>query len=112
MIAEYGDCDENLVIVHDKLDFGHCFLALGVPMGGEYANINSVEELKAMPCWTPETPLRVVTGYTNLAKRWFAEQGFEHVELSTADGALEASPAMGLCDIILDLVSSAARARD
>lgn len=112
MIAEFGDNDENLVIVHDKLDFGQCFLALGIPMGGQYTDINTLEQLKAMPCWTEETPMRVVTGYTNLAKRWFAEQGFEHVELSTADGALEASPAMGLSDIILDLVSTGTTLRE
>ena len=48
---------------------------------------------------------RVVTGYHNIAKRFFAEKGFKHVVLLSADGALEAAPAMGSADIILDLVS-------
>lgn len=42
----------------------------------------------------------------NIARRFFQEQGFEHFELVTADGALEAAPAMGCADIILDLVST------
>ena len=57
-----------------------------------------------MPDWTETTPLRVVTGYHNVARRFFQEQGFEHVVLLSADGALEAAPLMGTADIILDLV--------
>ena len=59
-----------------------------------------------MPDWTETTPLRVVTGYHNIARRYFQEKGFEHVVLLSADGALEAAPLMGTADIILDLVES------
>lgn len=48
----------------------------------------------------------MVTGYVNIAERFFKESGFEHFRLVTADGALEAAPAMGCADIILDLVST------
>lgn len=54
--------------------------------------------------WTETNPLRVVTGYHNIARKFFAGQGFEHVVLLSADGALEAAPLMGTADIILDLV--------
>lgn len=47
-------------------------------------------------------------GYHSIAKRFFDGAGFEHVALLTADGALEAAPAMGCADIILDLVSTGA----
>ena len=57
-----------------------------------------------MPEWTETNPLRVVTGYHNVARKFFSEQGFEHVVLLSADGALEAAPLMGTADIILDLV--------
>lgn len=60
-----------------------------------------------MPEWTETNPLRVVTGYHNVARTFFTEKGFEHVVLLSADGALEAAPLMGTADIILDLVSSA-----
>jgi ATP phosphoribosyltransferase len=62
--------------------------------------------------FSAERPLRVVTAYMNLADQFFKEQGFEHVELSTADGALEAAPAMGAADCILDLVSSGTTLRE
>lgn len=45
-------------------------------------------------------------GYHSIAQLYFAEKGFQHVALLTADGALEAAPAMGCADIILDLVST------
>jgi hypothetical protein len=49
-------------VVHEALGFGHCHLALGVPMGGKFANVTNLDQLRAMDCWTEETPLRVVTG--------------------------------------------------
>lgn len=61
-----------------------------------------------MPDWTETNPLRVVTGYHNVARNFFAQHGFEHVVLLSADGALEAAPLMGTADIILDLVRSVA----
>lgn len=57
-----------------------------------------------MPEWSETNPLRVVTGYHNVARKFFTEKGFEHVVLLSADGALEAAPLMGTADIILDLV--------
>jgi hypothetical protein len=47
--------------VHDALDFGKCHLALGVPMTGKFASIDSLDQLRAMP-WSEDAPLRVVTG--------------------------------------------------
>ena len=45
-------------------------------------------------------------------RRFFQEAGFEHVVLKSADGALEAAPAMGAADIILDLVSTGVTLRE
>lgn len=44
--------------------------------------------------------------------RFFERHGFEHVSLLSADGALEAAPAMGAADIILDLVSTGVTLRE
>ena len=105
MFSELGDDDADLVVVHEALNFGHCHLALGVPSTGRFAGVESIEDLRAMG-WTAEQPLRVVTGYHNVAQRFFCAAGFDHVALLAADGALEAAPAMGCADIILDLVST------
>jgi len=101
--------DEDLVVVHDALGFGQCHLAVAVPQGWD--EVSSLADLKALG-WTAERPLRVVTGYTHIARDFFAAAGLEHVSLSTADGALEAAPAMGSADVILDLVSSGTTLRE
>lgn len=112
MFAELSHGDPDLVVVHDALDFGHCHLGLGVPMGGKFADISTLDQLRNMPEWSESNPLRVVTGYQNVARKFFQEQGFEHVVLLSADGALEAAPLMGSADIILDLVSTGVTLRE
>ncbi|XP_034228925.1 ATP phosphoribosyltransferase 1, chloroplastic-like isoform X2 [Prunus dulcis] len=47
-----------------------------------------------------------VSEYGQLGPKFMKENGLNHVSFSTADGALEAAPAMGIADAILDLVSS------
>jgi ATP phosphoribosyltransferase len=111
MVAEIGDDNEELLIIHDSLGYGRCHLALGVPATGKFAAVNSIDDLKNMG-WSEDKPLRVVTGYHNIAKKYFEKIGMEHVELLSADGALEAAPAMGCADIILDLVSTGVTLRE
>lgn len=105
-VSEYGQGNEDLIIVHDALGYGECHLSLAIPKYGIFENINSLNELAQMPQWTKEKPLRVATGFTYLGPKFVKENGLNHVIFSTADGALEAAPAMGIADAILDLVSS------
>ncbi|KAB2635107.1 ATP phosphoribosyltransferase 2 [Pyrus ussuriensis x Pyrus communis] len=105
-VSEYGEGNEDLIIVHDALDYGDCRLSLAIPKYGIFENINSLKELAQMPQWTKEKPLRVATGFTYLGPKFMKDNGLNHVSFSTADGALEAAPAMGIADAILDLVSS------
>ncbi|KAL3635240.1 ATP phosphoribosyltransferase 2, chloroplastic [Castilleja foliolosa] len=105
-VLEYGQGDGDLIIVHDALDYGDCHLSLAIPKYGIFENINSLDELAKMPQWTPERPLRVATGFTYLGPKFMKENGVNYVTFSVADGALEAAPAMGIADAIVDLVSS------
>ncbi|XVF00601.1 hypothetical protein REPUB_Repub04eG0014700 [Reevesia pubescens] len=105
-VSEYGQGNEDLILVHDALEYGDCRLSLAIPKYGIFENINSLKELAQMPKWTVEKPLRVATGFTYLGPKFMKENGLKHVIFSTADGALEAAPAMGIADAILDLVSS------
>ncbi|KDD75594.1 ATP phosphoribosyltransferase [Helicosporidium sp. ATCC 50920] len=111
MVAELGDGSSELVTVHESLGFGSCRLALGVPSTPRFAGVHALADLRALP-WSPQSPLRVVSGYPALARRFFAAHAFPHVELRSADGALEAAPAMGSADVILDLVSSGVTLRE
>ncbi len=110
MLAEIAYGDDDIVIVHDALGFGGCHLSVAIPQAWD--EINSMRELMALPKWGPSRPLRVVTAYPNVAEQFFKDIGFDHVEISTADGALEAAPAMGAADCILDLVSSGTTLRE
>lgn len=40
MFAELSNDDPDLIVVHDALDFGHCHLGLGVPQGGNFAEVS------------------------------------------------------------------------
>ncbi|KAJ6928029.1 ATP phosphoribosyltransferase 2 [Populus alba x Populus x berolinensis] len=104
--SEYGLGNEDLIIVHDALGYGDCRLSLAIPNHGIFESINSLRELSQMPQWTASKPLRVATGFTHLGPKFMKDNGFVNVTFSTADGALEAAPAMGIADAILDLVSS------
>ncbi|CAG9464577.1 unnamed protein product [Pedinophyceae sp. YPF-701] len=112
MFYEFNRGSKEVIVIHDALGFGKCHLGLGVPTDGKFANVNTIDELLAMDCWGPDSPLRVVTGYQYVAQEFFKQLGFEHVQLCSADGALEAAPKMGYADIILDLVSTGTTLRE
>ncbi|KAL9321514.1 hypothetical protein ACSQ67_013353 [Phaseolus vulgaris] len=132
IVSEHGQCNEDLIIVHEALEYGDCRLSLAIPQYGIFENVNSLEELAKMPHWTEDKPLRVATGFTYLGPKFMNESGLKHVTFSTADGALEAAPAvrdfvcllefvhlkfliikhMGIADAILDLVSSGTTLRE
>lgn len=112
MFHEFAHGNEDLIIIHDSLKYGKCHLGLGVPMKGDFENVHSLSDLKDMG-WSKDNPLKVVTGYHNTAKTFFAENGMaDSVEFLAADGALEAAPYMGCADIILDLVSTGTTLRE
>lgn len=111
-VSEFGQGNEDLIIVHEALGYGDCHLSLAIPQYGIFENINSMRELAEMPQWTADRPLRVATGFAYLGPKFMEENGLKHVMFSTADGALEAAPAMGIADAIVDLVSSGTTLRE
>lgn len=111
-VSEFGQGNEDLIVVHEALEYGDCRLSLAIPKYGIFENVNSIRDLAQMPQWTVGKPLRVATGFTYIGPKFLKENGLEHVSFSTADGALEAAPAMGTADAILDLVSSGTTLRE
>lgn len=111
-VSEFGQGNEDLIFVHDALEYGECHLSIAIPKYGIFENISSMDELAAMPQWTENRPLRIATGFSYLGPKFVKEKGLKHVKFSTADGALEAAPAMGIADAILDLVSSGTTLRE
>ena len=46
MFQEIADGAEDLIVLHDALDFGHCHLGLGIPMGGRFAGVDNLDQLR------------------------------------------------------------------
>ncbi|KAF5955229.1 hypothetical protein HYC85_008085 [Camellia sinensis] len=101
-----GDLDLGIVGLDTVSEYGQ------IPKYGIFENANSMKELAQMSQWTPEKPLRVATGFTYLGPKFMKENGVKHVTFSTADGALEAAPAMGIAEAIVDLVSRGTTLRE
>lgn len=86
IVAESGADVEELV----DLGFGTCRLVVARPedRDGGY-----------------EDGMRVATSFPNLTRRHFEDQGVE-VEVVTVSGAAEATPHIGVADLIVDLTST------
>jgi len=76
-----------------ELDYGHCRLAVAVPMTSTHT---TVEDLAG---------LRVATSHPNAARAYFAGIGVA-VDVIPLSGAVEVAPNLGLADAIVDLVST------
>ena len=102
-----GD-DDEILILHEALRFGHCALTLAVP---EAWPVSTLPELLVYSR-TLQSPLRIATQYPTLTSRFLAQQGLERIHLIAAEGTLEVAPAIGYADMISDLVSSGQTLRD
>ncbi|MCS6985364.1 MAG: ATP phosphoribosyltransferase [Leptospiraceae bacterium] len=78
------------------------FVALCLPFG--YCRL-SVAHKKDDKSWLNLPTIRVATKYPKLASRYFFERGL-YVQIYELYGSVELAPHTGLCDIIVDLVST------
>ena len=108
VVEERRNGDQNLLILHDALNFGNCTLNLAVPEA--WQNVRTVADLAAEAA-ALKRPLRVATKYPVLASRFFGSHNIPHTLIS-AEGTLETAPAIGYADLICDIVSSGQTLRD
>ncbi len=95
--------DGEILVLHERLDFGHCALTLAVP---EEWPAHSVSDLRPAERTSDlQRALRVATQYPRLTSHFLASHGIPHA-LIAAEGTLEVAPAIGYADVIADLVSS------
>lgn len=76
-----------------NLNFGYCSLFAAVPKDSKYKNIKDLDRK------------RVATSYPVSAKNFFKKNKID-VEIVTISGSLEITPALGVADAIVDLVST------
>ncbi len=81
------------------LPFGHCRLVLaGRPE-------------RAQTDWRLAPSLRIATQYPQLTRRFFSERGWS-AEIITLNGSAEIAPALGLADLLVDLVDTGRTLRE
>lgn len=107
LVAEYGGRKSQIVSVHERLAYGECRLAVGIPMA--WSDVTNVSELAIR---SQHQSLRIATKYNNETARFLAQHGISNYRIITMDGALEASTQMGTADCIVDLVSSGVTLRE
>jgi ATP phosphoribosyltransferase len=111
MVVEYRGPDDQVVIIHDALGYGHCHLSVAVPEA--WAEVNSAGDLAALAATRQaHRPLRVVSKYERQTTTFLEKNRIKPYRILHADGALEAAPHMGSADFIIDLVSSGVTLRE
>jgi ATP phosphoribosyltransferase len=107
--AERLDEGNGLLTLLPELGYGHCSLHVIVPEAwGDVRSMADLGDLQA----NEARPLRVATKFPHLAGEYLNRYGLKRFKLIHADGTLEAAPAIGYADIIVDLVSSGTTLRD
>jgi len=110
-VTEYQGNNDEVLVIHEALGFGHCRLSVAVPEAWD--EVNSVDDLARLAASrTGQRPLRVVSKYPRQAQSFLEAHNVTPFHMLHADGALEAAPQMGTADFIVDLVSSGVTLRE
>ena len=95
--ADMGVAGKDLILEHGSNGFYE-------PLDLRIAKCRLMTAEPMVPSSNSDT-LKVATKFTNIAKKYFAEQG-QQVELIKLNGALELAPSLGLADLIVDIVET------
>ena len=95
--ADMGVAGKDLILEHGSDGFYE-------PLDLRIAKCRLMTAVPMVSSSTSDT-LKVATKFTNIAKKYFAEQG-QQVELIKLNGALELAPSLGLADLIVDIVET------
>ncbi|MCU0512683.1 MAG: ATP phosphoribosyltransferase [Anaerolineae bacterium] len=104
---------DDLVIVHDRLGYGHCDLVVAVPEA--WVDVESMADLTEIALDFREQKgrnLRIATKYTHLTRQFLRRHHIHHFTLVDAEGAIEAAPTIGYADIIIDLTQTGTTLRE
>ncbi len=100
-VADIGFTGKDIIVEKEidldivkEFSFGKCDMVVALP---EKLNIDDVSKL-------PDD-LRVATSFPNIAKRYFEKLG-KNAKISEIMGAVEITPSLGFCDVIIDITST------
>jgi len=109
----YENPHPDVVVIHGKLNYGHCQLVVAVPES--WIDVNSMDDLVDVALDFREKKgrnLRVATTYTHQTRQFFQKQHIHHFTMVRAEGAIEAAPTIGYADIIVDLTQTGTTLRE
>ena len=109
---EYRREGTPVVCLVEDLGFGRCDLVVAVP--DSWLDVSSVNDLAdlAVEFRQQGRQLRIATKYPRVTQRFLYSHDIYYFTLVQASGSLEAAPAAGYADLIVDLVSSGMTLRD
>ena len=103
--VEYGAADigivgQDVLLENDSdvfeplaLPFGHCRVVL------------AARRERAQTDWRLETSLRIASKYPRITRKFFVERGWS-AEIIPLHGSIEIAPALGLSDLLVDIVDT------
>lgn len=109
----YENPDENLVIIHDKLGYGHCKLVVAVPEA--WVDVQNMSDLAEVATEFREKKgrhIRIATTYPRSTREFLHQHGIHRFSIVKAEGAIEAAPTIGYADFIVDLTQTGTTLRE
>ncbi|GAB4309302.1 MAG: ATP phosphoribosyltransferase [Phototrophicales bacterium] len=105
--------DDNLIVIHDQLGYGHCSLVVAVPQ--TWVDVEIMADLVDVAMDFREQKgrnLRIATTYTHMTRHFMHTNGIHHFTIAKAEGAIEAAPTIGYADIVVDLTQTGTTLRE
>jgi ATP phosphoribosyltransferase len=105
--------DDNVIVIHDKLGYGHCSLVVAIPE--TWIDVENMADLLEVALDFREQKqrnIRIATKYPALTRRFLHNQGIHHFTIVKAEGAIEAAPTLGYADLIIDLTQTGTTLRE
>lgn len=105
--------DDNLIIIHEKLGYGHCSLVVAIPE--IWIDVDDMSDLLDVSLDFRENKqrnIRIATKYPLLSREFLYKHGIHHFTLVKAEGAIEAAPTLGYADLIIDLTQTGTTLRE
>lgn len=102
----------DTIMIMQDLGFGACELVVAVP--NAWMDVESMSDLADLAVEFRESgrELRIATKYRRLVSRFMFGHGVNYFSIASVSGTLEAAPAMGYADFIVDVSASGVTLRE
>jgi ATP phosphoribosyltransferase len=112
LVAEHAFDEPNVHVTILDLGFRRCELVLAVP--DYWLDVQTIDDLAELSIAFKRDgrDLRVATKFPNLTTEYLYRHGVNYFSMVGATGAIEAAPALGYADVVVDLTQTGVTLRD